>query len=115
MRMAEPHASKARSRRFLISAALALLLSACNVVESLKEVQSQADAAAVLLEKDVGTKPLMEWNVRNGTFANLNVVFDGPKVRALSVQDLESRVRKAVSVSFKEQPKQLVVSARWEQ
>ena len=101
--------------RFLIIAASAVLLSACNFVESFKEVQSQADAAATLLEKDLGTKPFMGWNVHNGTFTNLNVVFDGSKVQALSVRDLESRVRKAVSASFKEQPKQLMVSAHWEQ
>jgi hypothetical protein len=33
----------------------------------------------------------------------------------MSVRELESKVRKAVSSSFKEQPQQLMVSARWEQ
>ena len=101
--------------RFLTIIAAAFLLSACNFVESFKEVQSQAEAAASLLEKDVGTRPLMGWNVHNGTFTNLNVVFDGSKVATFSVRDLESKVRRAVGSSFREQPKQLMVSARWEQ
>lgn len=101
--------------RLLMTVVAALVLGACNVVESFKEVQSQAEAAAILLEKDVGTKPAMGWNIHNGSFTNLNVVFDGSKVAALPVRELESKVRKAVSSSFKEQPKQLVISVRWEQ
>ena len=101
--------------RILAILSAALLLAACDFVETFQEVQSQAEAAASLLEKDVGTRPFMGWNVNNGKFTNLNVVFDGTKVAALSVRDLESKVRKAVGASFKEQPQQLMVSARWEQ
>lgn len=101
--------------RFLAIVATALFLGACDFVETFKEVQSQAEAAATMLEKDVGTRPFIGWNVNNGKFTNLNVVFDGTKVAALSVRELESKVRKAVSASFKEQPQQLMVSARWEQ
>jgi hypothetical protein len=104
-----------RSRIVITILAAALLLGACNVVESLTEMKSQADAAAVLLEKDVGTKPLMGWNIHNGKFTNLNVTFDGSKVAALSVRELELKVRKAVGSTFKEQPRELLVSARWEQ
>jgi hypothetical protein len=100
--------------RFLMIAATIFLLGACDFVETFKEVQSQADAAAAILEKDVGTRPFMGWNVNNGKFTNLNVVFDGTKVAALSVRELESKVRKAIGSSFKEQPQQLLVSARWE-
>lgn len=73
--------------RSLAILAAALLLGACNAIESLKEVHTQAEAAAALLEKDVGTRPLMGWNVHNGTFTNLNVVFDGAKVGTLSVRE----------------------------
>jgi hypothetical protein len=93
---------------------MVLVLSSCNFVESFKEIQSQAEAAATILEKDVGTKPSVGWNIRNDTFTTLNVVFDGSKVATLSVRELESKVRRAVSSSFKEQPEQLIVSTRWE-
>lgn len=102
-----------RSRSLIVG--VVLLLAACNVVESFSEMQAQAEAAAVLIERDVGTKPFMGWNINNGTFTNLNVVFDGTQVAALSVRELESKVRKAVSSSFKQQPQQLLVSARWAQ
>jgi hypothetical protein len=101
--------------RVLALVSAVLLLAACDFVETFQEVQSQAEAAATLLEKDVGTRPFMGWNVNNGKFTNLNVVFDGTKVAAMTVRDLESKVRKAVGSSFKEQPQQLTVSARWEQ
>ena len=100
--------------RILIIAAATFLLGACDFVETFQEVQAQAEAAATILEKDVGTRPFMGWNVNNGKFTSLNVVFDGTKVAAMSVRELESKVRKAVSSSFKEQPQQLMVSARWE-
>lgn len=101
--------------RFLMIAAATFLLGACDFVETFREVQSQAEAAAAMLEKDVGTRPSMGWNINNGKFTNLNVVFDGTKVAAMSVRELEAKVRKAVGSSFKEQPQQLRVSARWEQ
>lgn len=100
--------------RILMAVATALLLGACDFVETFQEIQSQAEAAATLLEKDVGTRPFMGWNVNDGKFTDRNVVFDGTKVAALSVGELESKVRKAVSASFKERPQQLTVSARWE-
>ena len=101
--------------RFLMIVAATFLLGACDFFETFQEVQSQAEAAATILEKDVGTRPSLGWNVNNGKFTNLNVVFDGTKVASMSVRELESKVRKAVSSSFKEQPQQLMVSARWEQ
>ena len=101
--------------RFLMIVAATFLLGACDFFETFQEVQSQAEAAATMLEKDVGTRPFMGWNVNNGKFTNLNVVFDGTKVASMSVRELESKVRKAVRSSFKEQPQQLMVSARWEQ
>lgn len=101
--------------RMPIVAAAAVLLAACNFVESMKETHAQAEAAAELLEKEMGTRPFMGWNIHNGTLTNVNVVFEGPKVAALPVSELEAKVRRAVAASFKQQPKQLLVSARWEQ
>jgi hypothetical protein len=102
--------------RYLVTVVLiSLVLSGCNFVESMKETQAQADAAAELLEKEVGTKPFMGWNIHNGTLTNVNVIFEGSKVAALPVSELEAKVRRAVTASFKQQPKQLIVSARWEQ
>ncbi len=102
--------------RHLVTVAVAsLLLGGCNFIESFKETMAQADAAAALLEKDVGTKPLVGWNVNNYTLTNVNVTFEGSKVAALPVSELEAKVRRAVAASFKQQPKELVISAaRWE-
>lgn len=101
--------------RLFIAVVATLFVGACNVAESMKETQAQAEAAATLLEKEVGTKPLMGWNVHNGTLTNVNVIFDGSKVAALPVSELESKVKRAIAANFKQQPKQLMISARWEQ
>lgn len=98
--------------RVLLSAIAVVLLGSCNVVESFTEVQSQAEAAATVLEKELGTKPAVGWNIHNAVLTNVNVIFDVTKVSQLSVGELEARVQKAVAGNFKLQPKQLIVGVQ---
>jgi hypothetical protein len=81
----------------------------------MSEVQAQANATAMVLERDIGVKPLVTWGIHNTTLTNINVVFQGSRVSGLSVGDLESKVRKAIAANFKQEPKQLVVSLQWGQ
>jgi hypothetical protein len=100
--------------RALVSALAVVLLGSCNVVESFTETQSQAEAAATVLEKEFGTKPAVGWNIHNNALTNVNVIFDVTKVSQLSVGELEARVQKAVAANFKLQPKQLIVGVQRE-
>lgn len=59
--------------RVALVLAAALLVGACNLVESLKEMQAQAEVAATLIEKDLGIRPLMGWNVQDGRFTTLTL------------------------------------------
>src|SRR5262249_31652085 len=86
------------------------MLAACNVVEEMAETKKQGDAVAVALEKDVGAKPTVGWNIRNGTLQNVNVTFPADSVAALTVGDLTARVRAAVDRGFEKPPVQVVVS-----
>ena len=90
------------------------LLAACDFVGSMSQIQAQAEAAAVALEKDVGVKPMVGWNWNNGTLTNVNFMFDGRKVANLQVSELETRVRKVIAAHFKQQPSQIIVSVSWE-
>jgi hypothetical protein len=100
--------------KFIAVVVTAQLLVACNFAASLGEAQASAEAVANALEKDIGSKPFVGWNVHNGKLVNVNVVFDGAKVSARTVRDLETVTRAAVGAHFKEQPSQLMVSVRWE-
>ena len=98
----------------ILLAIVVLLLGSCDTVKGFTEVQSQAEAAATLLEKDLDTRPFVGWNIHNTTLTNVSVTFDATKVSQLAVGDLEARVQKAVAATFKSQPKQLVVAVRRE-
>ena len=102
-------------RHLVITVVALALLSACGFVEGIKETQAQADAVAAALEKDVGTKPVLGWNIHNNVLMNVSVIFDGSKVAALSVSELGAKVRRAVSTGFKQQPRELILSVRLEQ
>jgi hypothetical protein len=90
--------------------ATAILLTAC---ESFTEIQAQAEVAAVALEKDIGAKPFVAWNSRNGSLTQVNFVFDGAKLNQYTIGDLERRVNQIVATSFKSKPAQVMVSVRW--
>jgi hypothetical protein len=86
-----------------------LALFGCGLVQDMPEVQRTSDAMAVSLEKELGTKPSVAWNIRNGTLTNVNVTFPLEGVSKLPVGELEAKVRAAVE-SFDRPPEQLMVS-----
>ena len=63
------------------------------------------------LEKELGAKPDVSWNISSGTFTDMNVVFPVASVSGMSVGDLEAKVLAAVTKSFGKPPEQLVVSS----
>lgn len=99
-----------RDMRILLVASATLILAACGVFGSMAEIGAQSSATEDAIEKDLGVRPFIGWNVRNGALANVNVTFEQGKVEGMSIGELETHVRAAVSAHFKERPLQLVVS-----
>jgi pheromone shutdown protein TraB len=96
--------------RPVLALAVVLVLSACGMVGSMGELQNQSSAAETALENELGVKPFIGWHTNNGVLTNVTVTFAGTKLNAMSVADIQAHVRKAIVASFKELPKQLVVS-----
>jgi hypothetical protein len=90
-----------------------LLLSSCDLAGKVSEYQANAEAAAIELEKQLGSKPDVNWSAADGRLVNVNVMFDGRTVSSLTVKDLENRSRTVLATNFKETPQQLIVSIRW--
>jgi hypothetical protein len=99
-----------RVRTIALSLIAVTTLAACNVVEEMTETKKQGDAVAVVLEKEIGAKPQVGWNIMNGRLQNVNVVFPADSVAAMGVGDLNARVRAAVDNGFATPPVQVVVS-----
>ena len=96
-------------RSVLLSAATATLLG-CDMVSDFAETQKKSDAIAVEIEKDLGVKPMVGWNIHNGTLTHVNVQLPLESVAKLSVGELDAKVRAVVAKSFERPPEQLVVS-----
>ncbi len=96
--------------RFLLVSAAAGVLFGCGMVSDLAETQKKADAIALALAKEIGVKPVVGWNIHNGTLTHVNVQFPVEGVAKLPVGELDARVRAVVTKSFEKPPAQLVVS-----
>jgi len=88
----------------------ALALFGCGMVQDMVNVEKNSDAIAVALEKELGAKPLVGWNIQNGTVTNVSVTFPLEAVSKIPVGELETKVRASVLKTFEKPPGQLVVS-----
>jgi len=98
-----------RSRAWLLIVLLPGLIG-CEMVQDLAEAQHKSEAVALALEKEVGAKPVVGCNIRNGTLTNVTVTFPLERVSDLAVGELEAKVRAAVLRGFDKPPEQLTVS-----
>ena len=87
-----------------------IALTGCGIVSDMAETQKKSEAVAAALEKELGVKPLVGWNINNGSLTNLTVNFPAEPVEKLSVGELNARVRVVVNQQFERPPEQLVVS-----
>ena len=85
-------------------------LAGCGMVSDIAETQKKSEAVALALEKELGAKPLVGWNIHNGRLTNVQVSFPLESVSRLEVGALEAKVRAVVTRSFEKPPEQLVVS-----
>jgi len=99
-----------RGRTHLLAMAIAFSLCGCGLAQDMATTQKSAEAAAAELQKELGTKPMIGWNVTNGALKKVNVVFPAEPVANLTVGELHDRVRRAVAHSFSKPPEQLAVT-----
>jgi hypothetical protein len=100
-------------RRIAPLAISTVLLVGCGFVKSMVATQKQANLVADALEKQLGSRPFVAWNVQNDTLARVDVIFKGSDVGKMTVAELEPVVRNAVARGFTKQPQQLLISVQF--
>src|SRR5882762_9609226 len=98
------------TNKTVVSLVVAAALAGCGMVSDMAETQKKSEAIALALEKELGVKPFVGWNIHNGSLTNVNVSFPVESVAKLAVGELAAKVRVVVSQSFEKPPEQLVVS-----
>lgn len=96
-------------RKLLLASCLALALSGCNAVDTMKEGFQHSQEVATDLEKAVGQKPFVGFNWSNGSLVNVSVTFEGIPWQ-MSNQGVVAAARTAIAARFKQQPEQIVIS-----
>lgn len=87
-------------RRFAPLLVIAVFLAGCGFVKSMVATQKQATLVADVLEKQVGSRPFVAWNIQNDTLARVDVISKGSDVGRMKVSELEPIVRNAVARGF---------------
>ncbi|MBR0716344.1 hypothetical protein [Bradyrhizobium liaoningense] len=90
---------------------LALPLSACDVVSTVKEGFQQAKAVETDLEQSTGTKPQVGFNWHNGRLTSVTVQFPGI-YEAKPLAELSAIVRETVTKEFRQSPEAILLSFR---
>ncbi|AXK73410.1 hypothetical protein DWG18_14725 [Lysobacter sp. TY2-98] len=88
---------------------LALALTGCGAVDTMKEGFTHSQEVAADLEKSVGKKPQVGFNGANGTLTNVTVMFDGIPPGP-SNEQIARLSRDAIATRFKQAPKQVTIS-----
>jgi alkylhydroperoxidase/carboxymuconolactone decarboxylase family protein YurZ len=91
-------------RKMLTVLVVSLFLGSCGLAESMAEMQAQAAVTATALEKVVGSKPEIDWRVKNGSLVHVAVSFNASDVSEWKVGELSVHVQQAVAAGFNEEP-----------
>ena len=95
-----------------IAFSVLLALAGCGTAGSFADLQAQAKDAESALEKEFGSKPQVNWRMLNGTLTFVDVIYESKAVSSLSVLELGERTQRIVAATFKDHPKQVVVSVK---
>lgn len=88
---------------------LALVLSGCSFVGDMQEMSAQQSQLQEKIKEQHGWDVQVGWNIHNGVLTNVTVMVETQTVAGLQVSEVEAALKTAVSESFEEEPKALVI------
>ena len=89
--------------------AFLVALSACSVIDTLKDGFTHAEEVSTDMEKAVGSRPLVGFNWSNGSLTNITITFDGiPEDKSTS--EIADLARQSIAHRFKQEPKRVIIS-----
>lgn len=96
-------------RRLLILAALAMSLSGCDALDTLRNGLQHVKALSSSLKAAVGVEPEVSFDWYNGHLQHVTVTF--PRVMPeMSLTELADRIRSAVMQEFEQSPDRIVMA-----
>lgn len=95
--------------RVLAVMSIALALTACGPVDTLKEGFAHSKAVSENLEKTLGVKSFVGFNWSNGSLDSVSVTFEGIPAN-VPLADIVEKSKRAVANEFKQLPSQVVIS-----
>jgi len=95
--------------RVVVILVLALALSGCDALSTLKDGLQQARAVEGDLEQSTGIRPRVGFNWHNGRLTAVTVMFPG-LYQTKPLGDLAGLAREAVTREFKQTPEAIVLS-----
>lgn len=95
--------------RILVVVSIALVLTACGPVDTLKEGFAHSQAVSESLEKTLGVKSFVGFNWSNGSLDSVTVTFQGIPAN-VPLSDIVEKSKQAVASEFKQLPSQVVIS-----
>jgi hypothetical protein len=95
--------------RKIFIALLVILLAGCDIASGMKDGLKYSELAAKDLEKNIGIKPFVGFNLNNGKLTTVSITFPSiPSPKQL--EEISQLVEKAVKYNFKQEPEQIVIS-----
>lgn len=88
---------------------IALMLTACDAVNTVTEGSAHARAVESDLEKSTGVKPSVGFNWNNGRLTSVTVQYRNI-VQSMSLYDLAKAVRASVQSEFKQTPQNIILA-----
>lgn len=93
-----------------VSVTMALMIARCGMVESFGEMQEQTEKTSTAIEKAIGIKPQIGWNINNGKLVEVNVYFDQFGDESITVTELKKQIKNVVTENMEQMPQQLLIS-----
>ena len=86
------------------------IFSACSVMESFQEMNKKTEKLSEEIQKVIGTKPTIGWNIENTRLTNLNIYFESLENENISVATLKKTIGDVVREQMEKMPEELVIS-----
>jgi hypothetical protein len=95
---------------YLIPLFVVMLVSGCGIVEGMTETKGKTDKVAIQIEKDLGVKPFIGFNIHNGSLKQLTVNFGKDLDEKISIEEVGNTVSKAIANSLDDKPENTVIT-----
>ena len=99
-----------RLAKFAITTLTLLTLGGCG---DFSAVMTETGAVAAEVGTTLGAKPMIGFNINNGTVTQITATFEGAVVSKHTVNDLERHVRAAVKKHMKASPQNIYINVHF--